>query len=233
MLKSILILVVAVLSLNSVSAQKHSQKTITGRVTDLYSGPIAKAIIMVDNQKTNSVTDSRGNYKVKIDPGASTIGVFTFGIGTIEDSIKGRNVINFNFKVVNTKKFATAPRSSGEEGVNTGYSPVKRKNTTTEITSVDGTDKKYDSYSSIYEMIQRESSGVDVKGHDIVIQGSQNMLGTVPPLFVVDGTYVDDISTITPSSVKSIEVLKGTSPAIYGSRGYGGAIVIKTKLKND
>jgi TonB-dependent SusC/RagA subfamily outer membrane receptor len=34
-------------------------------------------------------------------------------------------------------------------------------------------------------------------------------------------------------SVKSIEVLKGASATIYGSRGYGGAIVIDTRIKNN
>jgi outer membrane receptor for Fe3+-dicitrate len=36
---------------------------------------------------------------------------------------------------------------------------------------------------------------------------------------------------IKPSSVESIEVIKGTSAMIYGLRRYGGAILIKTKIK--
>ena len=228
MWKSILFLFLAVLSLNSVSAQKKPV-TITGKVMDKYNGAIAKAIIMIDDKNTSAVTNTHGRYKIKVDPSAVKIGVFTFGNGTIEDSIKGRTVIDFNFRTIRNTQVTSEFPKPGEEGVNTGYNSIKKKNTTTEISSIDGTKSKYDSYSSIYEMIQREVSGVQVNGHDIVIQGSQNMFGSVPPLYVVDGTYVDDISTITPTTVKSIEVLKSTSAAIYGSRGYGGAIVIKTK----
>jgi TonB-dependent SusC/RagA subfamily outer membrane receptor len=38
-----------------------------------------------------------------------------------------------------------------------------------------------------------------------------------------------DISYIQPSTVESIVVLKDSAAAIYGSRGFGGAIIIRTK----
>jgi TonB-dependent SusC/RagA subfamily outer membrane receptor len=55
----------------------------------------------------------------------------------------------------------------------------------------------------------------------------------VTALIVVDGVTMDEIPDIPPTSVKSIEILKGTAAAIYGSRGYGGVIIIKTKIQND
>jgi TonB-dependent SusC/RagA subfamily outer membrane receptor len=42
---------------------------------------------------------------------------------------------------------------------------------------------------------------------------------------------MNSLPNIHPSSVESIEVLKGTAAAIYGTRGYGGVIVIKTKVQ--
>ncbi|NSW93251.1 MAG: TonB-dependent receptor plug domain-containing protein, partial [Bacteroidales bacterium] len=64
----------------------------------------------------------------------------------------------------------------------------------------------------------------------IIIQESRNIItGSIPALLIVDGVYVDNIGNIPPAAVESITVLKGTSAAVYGSRGYGGAIVIKTK----
>jgi TonB-dependent SusC/RagA subfamily outer membrane receptor len=44
---------------------------------------------------------------------------------------------------------------------------------------------------------------------------------------------MNSIPDISPTVVKSIEVLKGSSAAIYGSRGFGGVIVIKTKVQVD
>jgi TonB-dependent SusC/RagA subfamily outer membrane receptor len=82
-------------------------------------------------------------------------------------------------------------------------------------------------------MIQREVSGVRLTGGNLIIQDSQNLYGYIPPLIVVDGVYMDQLPDIPPVSVRSIEVLKGTSAAIYGTRGFGGAIIIKTKMQND
>jgi len=118
-------------------------------------------------------------------------------------------------------------------GVNTGYGMVKKRDLTTDVTMIDGTSKNYSSYSSILEMIQREVSGVQITGNDIIIQGSRNSYGYVHPLVVVDGVYMDNVPDLPPATVRSIEVLKGTSAAIYGSRGFGGAIIIKTKIQNN
>jgi TonB-dependent SusC/RagA subfamily outer membrane receptor len=43
---------------------------------------------------------------------------------------------------------------------------------------------------------------------------------------------MDAIPNIPPTSVKSIEVLKGSAAAIYGTRAYGGVVLIKTKTQN-
>jgi TonB-dependent SusC/RagA subfamily outer membrane receptor len=103
---------------------------------------------------------------------------------------------------------------------------------TTPGKKIDGTDRKYASYSSVAEMITRENSGVKYTGSGYIIQDSKDFFGSVPALLVVDGVYVDNFDGITPSTVESITVLKGSSASIYGARGYGGAIVLKTKTEN-
>lgn len=205
------------------------KSTIKGTVLDASGIPVRNAIIMIDGRETKSVTTTNGSYKVKVSPDAKTIGIFTFGNGMIGEDIEGRSEINFRFgsAVQNTEQAGPS-----EEAVNTGYGSERRKDLATDIDKIDGTDKKFASYADIYEMIQRECSGVTVSRGTIIIQDARNLQGHVPPLFVVDGTYVDDISHISPRIVESIQVLKGTSAAIYGSRGYGGAIVITTKKKN-
>jgi TonB-dependent SusC/RagA subfamily outer membrane receptor len=229
-IKIFFLILLSVLCLNSVTAQKNSKRmTITGSVVDVARRPIVNAIIMIDNKKTNSMTDSKGTYKIKVKRNASKIGIFTFGNGIIEEEINGRTRINFNFRTGAFQQLPDQNIAPGEDAINVGYKYVKKKNLTYSVSKIDGTNKKYASYSSIYDMIQREVAGVQVNGTTIVIQDSKNLLGYVPPLFIVDGIYVDTIEDIRPSVVESIEVLKGASAAIYGSRGYGGAILIKTK----
>ena len=233
MWKKVLLLIVAVLYMNSLPAQRSGKRIeISGTVLDVYHSPIANALILVDNKKTNSVTDARGNFRIKVKSTASNISVLTFGNGVFEQQIMGRTRINFNFSAMANQPSVLKP-IAGEQGVSAGYGTVKRKNLTTDINSIDGSDKKYSTYSSISEMIMREVSGVRITGGDVIIQDSQNLYGYIPPLIVVDGVYMNSLPDIPPVSVRSIDVLKGTSAAIYGSRGFGGAIVIKTKMQNE
>jgi len=232
--KIILLILFSALCINTITAQKNNKKiTITGTVVNAENVPISNAIIMIDDQKTNSLTDADGKYSVKVKPTAVKIAIFTFGHGTAEDSIKGRSTIDFTFGVARAQQTADQPATPGEEGVNTGYGSVKKKNLTVDVNKIDGTNKKYASYHSISEMIQREVSGVRIDGNSVIIQDSRDLSGTSPALIVVDGVSSYELPSIPPTSVKSIEVLKGTSAAIFGSRGYGGAIIIKTKIQND
>jgi len=233
-IKIILLILFSALCINTISAQKNNKKiTITGTVINADKVPISNAIVMIDNQKTNSVTDADGKYVVKVKPTAVMIGIFTFGHGTAEDSIKGRTKVDFTFGVSRAQMTADQPVAPGEEGVNTGYGSVKKKNLTVDVNKIDGTNKKYASYHSISEMILREVSGVKIDGNSVIIQGSRDLMSSSPALIIVDGVSSYELPNIPPTSVKSIEVLKGTSAAIYGSRGYGGAIIIKTKIQND
>lgn len=233
-IKVCFLILLAALSVNNLNAQKNNKKiTITGTVVNADKVPISNAIVMIDNQKTNSVTDAEGKYKIKVKPDAVTIAIFTFGHGTAEDSIKGRTNIDFTFGVSRAQETTGLTVAPGEEGVNTGYGTVKKKNLTVDVNKIDGTNKKYASYQTISEMILREVSGVKIEGSGVIIQGSRDLFSASPALIVVDGVASYDLPSISPSTVKSIEVLKGTSAAIYGSRGYGGVIIIKTKIQND
>jgi len=82
-------------------------------------------------------------------------------------------------------------------------------------------------------MIKGQIPGVDVSGSSIRIQGANSFMGSTEPLLVVDGMTVQSIEDISPREVKSIEVLKGSSAAIYGSRGANGVILITLKGAKD
>ena len=234
-IRLLFLILVSALCFSSITAQKSNKKiTITGTVLNSDKEPIANAIIMIDDVKTNLMTDANGKYKVKVKSDASKIGFFTFGHGTFEDSIKGRTQIDVIFGVARGQQTADQNVAPGEQGVNTGYGLVKKKNLTTDVNTIDGTNKKYATYHSLSELVQREGgAGVRVNGNAVIIQESKDLFGTVYALIIVDGVYMDGLPDIQPAQVKSIEILKGTSAAIYGSRGYGGVIIIKTKVQLD
>jgi TonB-dependent starch-binding outer membrane protein SusC len=233
-LRIFLVVILSVFCFSGIYAQKSSKKiTIVGIVTDAEKKPVANAIIMIDNKNTSSVTDSKGHYKIKVKPEAVKIGVITFGLGVKEEDIAGRDSIDFSYAVASEQQSLEVNVSPGEEATDVGYGTMKRKYVTSQTSKVDGANKKYASYKSAYEMIQREVSGVKIDGESIIIQDSRNLWGSVPALLILDGTYVESFSDVSPASVLSIDVLKGSAAAMYGSRGYGGVVIIKTKIQND
>ncbi len=233
--KTFLLILISVLCFSSLSAQKKNAKiTIFGEVVDSRQYPVSNAIIMIDGKNTNSMTDAQGKFKIKVRQDANIIGVVSFVNGMIEEQINGRTVINFKYGGDSAVPELVSPKElrQGEEAVTNGYDYKKAKDLTTPVNKIDGNDSKYRTYTSVYEMIARENSGVRVNGSSIVIQGSKDLFGDVPALLIVDGVPVSDFNGISPTTVESISVLKGSSAAIYGTRGYGGAVVITTKKGN-
>ncbi len=65
----------------------------------------------------------------------------------------------------------------------------------------------------------------------VYIRDARNMKGKIPATFVLDkAIYEGDISMINAIDVADITVLKdAASAAAYGSRGFGGVVLITTK----
>jgi len=124
-------------------------------------------------------------------------------------------------------------REETKDVVSDGYKSTDKKNLTTSVSTIDGSNPKYKSYSNIYEMIKSQVSGVRVIGTSIQIMGPSSIGGNDEPLFVVDGVPVESIDNISPGQVKSIEILKDASASIYGSRGANGVLVISLMSAED
>jgi TonB-dependent SusC/RagA subfamily outer membrane receptor len=219
-------LIFVMISFNFSSAQKAGKKvTITGHVVDGTQAYVANAIVIIDGKKTDTFTNAKGYFKIKVTPGSSTIGILTTN-GILEEPLDGRKTINFTFQ----GSVAAQPGAKvnpDDETVDIGYGSVKKKSMTGSVSKIDGTNPKYASYRSIYDMLRGEVPGVQVSGTSIRIQGASSLMLSTEPLFVVDGMVVNSIADIQPYTVKSIEILKGSSAAIYGSRGANGVILIK------
>jgi len=212
----------------SLSGTLFAQKTvkkydITGQVVDVNDMPVSDAVVIVDYKNTGVVTDNKGMFKVRVKNEATKIAVLKLPNGQSEEEINGRTVINFRLGGGTPPPTMEAGQKSEDEVINTGYGSASKKALTTTISKIDG-DNRNASYQNIYEMLQADPS-VLVSGRKIYIRGI-NTINSNDPLFIVNGIPVSSIDDISPRSVKSIEILKGSDTSVYGSRGANGVVMI-------
>jgi|WetSurMetagenome_2_1015567.scaffolds.fasta_scaffold178361_2 TonB-dependent starch-binding outer membrane protein SusC len=221
-LRYLFFVVLATITIIPVSAQQKPSKKIklSGTVVDLYKLPVRNAIIIVDKGMSQTVTNNKGYYKLKVKPDAKTIAVLLDG-NMNEQPINGRNIIDFKLSEVIQKE----GEGNNNNVVNVGYGYTKKADVITNVNQVDGQKKGNPTFSTIYDML-RTVPGVLINGSTIYIQGiTSNNSNT--PLFLVNGVIVESIDNILPQDVNSIEVLKGAAAAIYGSRAANGVIMIE------
>jgi TonB-dependent starch-binding outer membrane protein SusC len=78
--------------------------------------------------------------------------------------------------------------------------------------------------------VQINSLGGPGEGSSIRIRGVSTFEGGSSPLYIVDGQQLEDINSLNPNDIASLEVLKdGASAAIYGSKSANGVVIITTK----
>lgn len=114
--------------------------------------------------------------------------------------------------------------SSDEEQLNIGYGTIDKSANGGSVDQVNIKDAE--SYTDIYSYLRSKVPGVQVRGTQIMVRGVSSVNSGTDPLILVDGSEVNDISTIRPAEVKSVTVLKGSSASIYGIRGANGVILI-------
>ena len=212
------------------------QSKITGTVVDQTNGePIIGATVKIKGTSTGVVTDIDGNYSIDVKPGQTL--EFSY-IGYTTQSLKvtkaGRYDINLS-EETNTL----------EQVVVVGYGTMKRSDLTGSVSSINEAQIKQGVNTSIEQAMQGRIAGVQVTqnsgapggGISVQIRGVNTFNGN-EPLYVVDGIAMSGqtsdnssvLSTINPSDITSIEVLKDASAtAIYGSRASNGVVLITTR----
>ena len=87
------------------------------------------------------------------------------------------------------------------------------------------------SYRSFQDYLLSHVGGVEITADGgIVIRGISTFNGSSQPLILMDGMEVQDVNSINPYDIHSVDVLKdGSSTAAYGIRGSNGVILITSK----
>jgi TonB-dependent SusC/RagA subfamily outer membrane receptor len=205
-------------------AQDH---IIRGVVHTLEKIPLIGAKIKVKSTKQSVLTDTLGTFVVSCNS-ADKLKVMARGFYTqnvkVSKEIK-MIAVNLNLKPgSNSQKYAI------------GYGYISEKDKSSAVTGFNTNKSTFSKYSDMYDLIRGQLAGVQVTNGEIIIRGGSNSFyGSSAALIVVDGVISDSdiLNTIKPIQVKSINVIKDGSSAVYGSRGANGVILIETLKGGD
>ena len=230
MKRKILVLTILLLSLSVSSFALKSGKKyyLTGQVLDVNNKPVSGAMVLIDNKSSDVVTDDKGMYKVRVNADAAQISVLNLSGALMKEEIKGRTVINFSLSGAMPPKEMVMQENPDNEVVNIGYGSVQKKDLASSVGNIDGQNKKFASYHSIFDVIKGEVPGVQVAGNSITIRGIGTVNASSDPLILVDGVEVkvESLGAIVPQTVRSISILTGSDASIYGSKAANGVIMI-------
>ena len=110
-----------------------------------------------------------------------------------------------------------------------GYGLQDKDKSTTAVSKLNVKKNEAQTYSSVYDYLRGRVPGVMVtQDNRIIIRGIGTNSDATDPLILVDGVEMSDLSGINPADVKSVDVIKDGSSAIYGMQGANGVIIIKT-----
>lgn len=221
------------------------ERAVSGTVSDNAGMPLPGVSVLVKGTKTGTQTDFDGKFSIKAS--SSQILVFSYiGMKTQEVAASSSTV---------NVKMADAGAQELEGVVVTAFGIKREKKalgyaTTTlkaeALTQVVNTNP--------FETLSGKIAGVDITAPSqpgastkVVIRGFNTITQPGGPLYVVDGTPINNsysgstsstrsydagngITDLDPNNIESMTVLKGAAAsALYGSRAGGGVIIITTK----
>ncbi len=210
-------------------APSSPKAKITGKVND-EKGQGLPGVTVVEKGTTNGITtDADGVFTLNVqDAGAVLIISY---IGYLTQEITVGTKASFDITLVADTKVL-------EEVVVVGYGTQKRKDLTGSVGSVDNRAIKDLGVTRIDQALAGRVAGVQVKATtgepgaapQIRVRGIGSISAGSGPLYVVDGFPTDNIQSLNPNDIASMDILKDASAtAIYGSRGANGVIIINTK----
>lgn len=211
----------------AVFAQKA---VIKGNVVDENGEPIIGANILVKGSTNGTITDINGNYSLEVENAKGAVLQISYiGYNSVEEAVKGRNAVSFKLEpsVVNLG-----------EVVAIGYGTQTRREITGSVANVSEENFNKGVTRDASDLLQGKVAGLTItsgsgdvtRGSQIQLRGTSTLQNDQGPMIVIDGVPGGDMSTVSPTDIESISVLKdASSAAIYGSRAAGGVILITTK----
>lgn len=205
-------------------------RTINGTVTSMLDGtPLPGVNVLLQGTTSGTITDINGNYSINAND--SDVLIFSY-VGYAPEEVAVSSIAGNTYNIALAEDI-----ESLAEVVVVGYGTQRKSDLTGSVVSITPEEVNNLATQDINQNLQGRVPGLQIisnsgnpaEGATVRIRGV-GTINNADPLYVVDGFQTGDISWLTPSDIKSIEVLKDASAtAIYGSRGANGVILVTTK----
>lgn len=202
------------------------EKVVHGIVHTLDSIPLIGVEIKTKSLNQSFYTDTLGKFSVMTQSGDKL-------------KIRAEGFYNENVKVDEKTKFIAInlkmkPGEKQREYA-IGYGYVSEKDLTTSVNQLNIDKNDFSRYNDMSELLIGRFPGVEIRNGEIFIRGTNTLQGSDAALIVLDGVIADSdiLPTLSPIDVKSVNVIKDGSTAVYGSRGANGVVIIETKKGGD
>ncbi len=206
-------------------AQTQNKRVINGRVSTLNDLPVANFKVEAKKSEITVLTDSTGTFSIVTDP--KDVLLFKSEVFRNQRVRVGKNVTD---SVLVNLDYIPTPKNKQRA---IGYGYVSEDDLVTAVSHLNSNNVDFCQYSDMFELIRGRFPNVEIKGSrtdpEVIIRGSNSIMASNEALYVVDGSVTSSINHITPCDVKSIDVLKDSGAAIYGSRGANGVVLIETR----
>jgi TonB-linked SusC/RagA family outer membrane protein len=205
------------------------QKTVTGRIADSESQPLAGVNIIEKGTTNGVISDANGNYTITVSSVNSVL-AFSFIGYTAQEIVVGTQ---------NTVDIVLVSALTGlDEVVVVGYGTQQKRSISGSVTNV--TEKSFNAgvTRTAADLLQGKVAGLtittstgDVTAEQSMrLRGTSSLTGSSEPFVVIDGVPGLSLNSVAPQDIESVSILKDASAAaIYGSRSASGVILITTK----
>ena len=224
-MKKLFLLLIAICA---ISLGMSAQQVVRGQVTDANGEPLIGATVQPIGGGNGAATDVNGEFSLNLPYNVKTLKVSYVGYKTQELPVQPNMAITLSDNGTALDEVMVVAYGTAKKTSYTGSAEAV-SNKKLELRPVTDATKALEG--NVAGLQVTSASGQPGSSPNIQIRGYGSINAYSTPLYVVDGAPFDgNLSSIAPSDIESMTVLKDASAAaLYGARGANGVVMITTK----
>ena len=205
---------------------------VKGVVVDAV-GPVIGATVIEQGTSNGTSTGLDGDFLLKVSSADAVIEISCIGYAS---QVFKASEVPAEVNLSEDMEFL-------DDVVVIGYGSQTKKEITGSVASLKTEDFNKGGVANPMGLLQGKVAGLNIiknggddpaqNNYSVQLRGVGSLNGSTEPLYVIDGVPGGNLSSVQPSDIESIDILKdGSAAAIYGTRANAGVILITTRRGN-